>query len=397
MFTCNDQMDREPQKYVGEWYKQHNEVWTRFADPGYVFNGKAQKHNKKKLRCEADEWPPAYFVPKEGVNGPEWGQKIRYLAKEENGGAASLWRGFCAEHDGGKGNGQRLKPPSKQKKPGDPDEDGGADEGLNQVERLPINGALLQEKKVPPPDKKREGKDGTVTEEYNMLTFTRAVFEMKFNFGETPPSEENEWYLRENPCWPQDIAPDDPGFVLLTDDPYYDHNPKAKATVASYAEPPSRKRFDEANAARVKRLGSQYEVSDEDVPAADPPPPKAKKPNPPSGSNARRKRLELVGDRIHLRDIESNVTRPLTEEELKENVEITRCADRKCLQEEQDDSLIIPGVGRPSLPSETVAITTLVTRVLPSQVEVRRSPLSADLPVVTAMIEAPRPFHAKRI
>lgn len=319
------------------------------------------------------------------MNRPEWRQKIRYLAKEENAGAGNLWRGFCAENDGGQGNGQRLKPP-KKKKSGDPDADGGADESLD--ERLRINGDLLEGKRVPPPDKKQEGKDGTVTETYNMLTFTRAVFKIDFNFGDTPPSEDDEWYLKENPCWPQDIAPNDPGFVLLTDDPYYKHNVEAKATVTSYADPPSRKRFDEANAARIKRYGPQSEVPDHDVPAADPPPPKAKKPNPPSGSKGSRKRLELVGDRLHLRDVASNATRPLTDEEIKENVEITRCVDRKCLQEEEDDSLIIPGVGRPSMPSKTVAVTTLVTRVLPSQVEVRRSALSADLPLVTAIVEA---------
>lgn len=222
-----------------------------------------------------------------------------------------------------------------------------------------------------------------------MLTFTRAVFEMQFNFGDdTPPSKENDWYLKLDPCWPEDIAPDDPGFVLLTDDPYYKHNAEAKATVASYAKPPSRKRFDEGNAIRVQKRGQKNEIDDQGVPAADPPPPKAKKPNPPSGSKARRQRLELVGDRLHLRDIESNATRPLTDVELKENVEVTRCADRKCLREEQDDSLIIPGVGRPATPSGTVAITTLVTRVLPSQVEVRRSALSADLPIITAIAGA---------
>ncbi|KAK4508202.1 hypothetical protein PRZ48_001940 [Zasmidium cellare] len=381
-FTCaDDNTSRDDQRYVKDWKKQHNEVWRAFENPDYVFPGKAQKHEKKDLNCQADEWPPAYFVPKAEVNRPEWGQRIRFLPREENGGAASLWRAFCANNDGGKGNGQRVKV-------GNDDPNGDAPKSPENPDSAPINKNLLEGKKIPRPDEKREGKDGTVTEVYKMLTFTRAVFEIQFNFGDKPPSKQNDWYLKENPCWPEDIAPDDPGFVLLTNDPYYNHHPEAKATIASYAEPPSRKRFDEANAARVKRFGAAAEIPDKGVPAADPPPPKARRPNPGSGSKFLRKRLEIVGDRLHLRDLERNVTRPLTDKEMQENVEITRCKDRKCLQEEDEDdndSLIVPGVGRPSVPSENTAVPTLVTRIVPRQMEVRRSTLSADLPLITAI------------
>ena len=31
--------------------------------------------------------------------------------------------------------------------------------------------------------------------------------------------------LRENPCWPKKLAPDDPGFALMTWDPFYKGNP----------------------------------------------------------------------------------------------------------------------------------------------------------------------------
>lgn len=30
--------------------------------------------------------------------------------------------------------------------------------------------------------------------------------------------------LNKNPCWPSKIAPQDPGFAILTYDPYYNHN-----------------------------------------------------------------------------------------------------------------------------------------------------------------------------
>jgi hypothetical protein len=44
--------------------------------------------------------------------------------------------------------------------------------------------------------------------------------------------------LKKNPCWPSMIVPDDPGFALLTDDPYYQLNPRAAATVTDYAKAP---------------------------------------------------------------------------------------------------------------------------------------------------------------
>jgi hypothetical protein len=42
----------------------------------------------------------------------------------------------------------------------------------------------------------------------------------------------------KNPFWPSMIVPDDPGFALLTDDPYYQLNPRAAATVTDYAKTP---------------------------------------------------------------------------------------------------------------------------------------------------------------
>ena len=30
-----------------------------------------------------------------------------------------------------------------------------------------------------------------------------------------------DWGITENPCWPKDLVPDDPGYAVLTWDPYY--------------------------------------------------------------------------------------------------------------------------------------------------------------------------------
>ncbi|KAJ8612419.1 hypothetical protein MRB53_037460 [Persea americana] len=39
--------------------------------------------------------------------------------------------------------------------------------------------------------------------------------------GKEAPNAGNNWHLTDNPCWPSDIVPGDPGYVLLADDPWY--------------------------------------------------------------------------------------------------------------------------------------------------------------------------------
>lgn len=43
--------------------------------------------------------------------------------------------------------------------------------------------------------------------------------------------------LTDNPCWPRTLT-DDPGFALLTNDPWYIHNPARARGVGSYAHAP---------------------------------------------------------------------------------------------------------------------------------------------------------------
>lgn len=97
-----------------------------------------------------------------------------------------------------------------------------------------------------------------------------------------------------------------------------------------------------------------------------------------------------MGNRLHLGDIDLNTTRPLTDDELENNLEFSKCADRKCSKEQEeamgeDDSLVIPGVGRPSIPSENTAVANLVTRIVPPQVDFRRNAVTASFPVITAV------------
>jgi hypothetical protein len=64
------------------------------------------------------------------------------------------------------------------------------------------------------------------------------VFEIT-DWDGLPTDEGDPDGLKKNPCWPSMIVPNDPGFALLTNDPYYKmSNPSAAATAADYALPP---------------------------------------------------------------------------------------------------------------------------------------------------------------
>lgn len=320
--------------------------------------------DEKTLSCDRDEWPPAYFVSRASRNNGEWGQRVRWIPAEENSGAASLWNSFCAKEDHGYYNGQRERAPKRHPKHHTINEP--EDEYL----QLKLNNKLTTGKM-----EVRNEKGPTVTHYYDKVTYTRAVWELAFDWGDQgPPSEKNEWYLEDNPCWPLDIAPDDPGFVLMKDDPWYDKHADAKKTVGLYEVPPSKERKDEADKRREARIG---------------PEPPAKKPKLDPGSSPERRHLELVGGVLHIRDDASNSTRPLTDDEVRNNVEITSCKDRHCSRERaehggnEDDSLYIPGAGPPSTPSANLAVPTLVTSFVPEPM-VKRSSVSPNLPLITA-------------
>jgi hypothetical protein len=65
-----------------------------------------------------------------------------------------------------------------------------------------------------------------------------AVF--KFEDWDNLPID-NAWYgLRDNPCWPSDLARDDPGWALLTDDEFYEtQHQNLKHLRELYTKPPA--------------------------------------------------------------------------------------------------------------------------------------------------------------
>lgn len=199
VFTCTDNYIHDrPKKNLlatGIWKKQHElNLWRSYTKPSYTFRG-----DVRPPACDRDEWPAIYFF--ENGKHPhdlekQQGQLIRYLpAAEISGAASNIWTGFCNKRDGGEGNAQYIKKAKASKSE--------------------VNHELVELQQPGETIKNTQGLKTTTTTLYE-AKFTRAVFEMDFDWtGVNKPSRENDWRLRENPCWPEDIVPDNPGYVLL--------------------------------------------------------------------------------------------------------------------------------------------------------------------------------------
>ncbi|KAF2500206.1 hypothetical protein BU16DRAFT_578211 [Lophium mytilinum] len=353
VYTCRDNNKRVNGVKTRDWRIQHaKKGWEDYLPKSYMFHDSKEP---KKLACERDEWPPGYFNPpnanRPGVVAP---QLVRYIPSGENGGAAQQWTSFCDLEDGGLGNGQIRKAIGARKKPPPGKKFGDINEELVRLIR-------------PGKEKVNKGKDGkeTTTTEFD-AQFTRAVYEITFDkhFARFP-SKENDWGLRDNPCWPKDIVPNDPGWVLLTDDAFY----KTAGPLELVAELQAQKALYKLAAPKdmVQRADIRQGL------------------NPPS-----KRPFDLTEDGgLAIRGV--NSSRRLTHEELQRDIQIIPCADNTCSQErkllhDDEEGLIIPGttISPPTLPSINIDSTpTIVPR---ANLEIRtntRTPLSPELPAAT--------------
>jgi len=143
----------------------------------------------------------------------------------------------------------------------------------------------------------------------------------------------NKQGLEADPCWPKAIAPEDPGYILLTEDKYYN---TYNGVVLNYDEPPNQQRIDAAEAyksenpsliSRGLRRGRPRRGVEEIIVLPD-------------------------GD-LGARD--ANVSRRLTTEEAARDVEVIKCRDRFCLREKallkDETALVIPGPPLPNVPA----------------------------------------------
>jgi hypothetical protein len=191
--------------------------------------------------------------------------------------------------------------------------------------------------------------------------------------------------------WPQDIAPEDPGYVLAVDDPWYNDNKAAADFRGSTDDPVYKKQPSQAILDAAKGRNSRLKRP-------------ASPTDPGSGSNTKRSRisrseheiLEIVDGKLMARDEMLNTTRLLTERELQAEVEIRRCADRMCTKERRElldgnrdraAPVLVPGYHPPSLPIENGAVPTeTATQFLPRgcRAALSRTPVSIGMPDFTA-------------
>jgi hypothetical protein len=119
------------------------------------------------------------------------------------------------------------------------------------------------------------------------------------------------------------------------------------------------------------------------------PPDRSPTPNLPHLKEA--EKFELYEGSLYVRDVETNATRPLAEDEIRHQVEIISCKDKHCSAELQghdigDHALLIPAVPPPSLPSSNENAVPTFTPTPSMRTEIRplkRTNVSPDVPVVT--------------
>lgn len=164
------------------WQSEHHESWRNEA------------HRACKT-CDMDEWPPAYLLgpnhPARTHAGQKLGQRVRFLQRGENRGAAEMWKSVCVSH---------------------------ALDNLTDAEF----------RRLVERDRRRSSRANARGDKQVYATGTvpvRPVFTIAhWEHLATPATDDGLW---DNPCWPSSIAVNDPGFALLSLDEWYDKNPRA--------------------------------------------------------------------------------------------------------------------------------------------------------------------------
>ncbi|KAL3292680.1 class V chitinase chi100 [Colletotrichum asianum] len=188
--------------------KKTHQHWFPWVN-GFVARTTLIKDGKENVKgCERDEWPPRYFWPGDKeAKKKRLVQKIRLIEWHENGGAGSMFNGFCNNNAAASSN---------------------AGKGTYEQQKFlkTVGDAKIE---TPDPNKK------PLTMSQSTL---RAIFTIKDwdNLSEEK-DDAPKWHgLKENKCWPSLLAPEDPGFALLTDDEFYKQgqHPELAHHTASY-------------------------------------------------------------------------------------------------------------------------------------------------------------------
>jgi hypothetical protein len=191
--TCDDSIASVANRLDGHatatWAAQHK--------------GKEWREEKNRARagCDMDEYPPAHLLHDNHpafINGGlnTQGQLVRFLDSGQNRACGSMWKGVC------------MKPVLME-----------------------LSDADFARKFLAAPSKVTvvDTKGNTVTKAAMTVTH-RPEFTMVFEHASNPPVNDGH---NDNQCWPSGIAANDPGFPLLTFDPYY----RGMAPPYDYAAP----------------------------------------------------------------------------------------------------------------------------------------------------------------
>ncbi|KAK8091852.1 hypothetical protein PG997_002213 [Apiospora hydei] len=153
--------------------------------------------------CDRAEYPPTYLMggvgkadSKQCGVGPN--QVVRWVPREQNRGAAHMWNNICFDTPLGAMSDAEMYEAAKNKNFG-------------------------AKTKVRAPTKTEYTVGVTVA---HIPQFTISSWEHKAT------KDDGLW---DNPCWPKEITPNDPGFALLESDPWYARNSKKPAF--DYSQP----------------------------------------------------------------------------------------------------------------------------------------------------------------
>lgn len=177
-------------------------TWSTEHKGGYSMGLKEWKspQYRKEPKCDMDEYPPAYLLTPSDQTYALAGmhrdaQMMRWLPGKQNSGAGSMWRGVC------------FYGPLKEMTP-QQIVDSANDNMINFGRHSNVVNPTVTQFTV----------GITVAQQ---PVFTIAQWD---HAGNGPGGSQDDG-LSQNPCWPQKIAPNDPGFTLLSVDRYYDTHP----------------------------------------------------------------------------------------------------------------------------------------------------------------------------
>ncbi|KAI0838303.1 hypothetical protein F5Y06DRAFT_55419 [Hypoxylon sp. FL0890] len=201
--------------------------WFPWAN-GYVYRENVMENGKVKLDskgnevfkgCDRDEFPPRYFWPGDDKAPKDMRQWVRFVPEDQNRGAGGLWGGFCNDHNAA----STTKP-------------------ANKPEETYVISANLKSDKAVTSVEHPKGKDKTIHSTVKVSTL-RAIFSIS-NFDGLKANDDG---LADNPCYPKALI-DDPGWALLTDDPWYKDHPQSAQNVGNYRKAPTKAMVDAAKA-----------------------------------------------------------------------------------------------------------------------------------------------------